>query len=570
MTLKPLRLAWTLTTLFALIPTLMGLAGGCKKESGTSSAPSTSDNSTTASARPFRFINRGDVVSLDLNQVSYLQDFRVLRAIREGLYREDPVTNETHPALAEKTEVSPDKKTWTFKLRQAKWSNGDPIVAGDFVFSWRLMLESPGEYTYLFYYIKGAKKYEQDFAEGKGDFSTVGVKALDDRTLVVELNNPVLFFEGLLSIPPFYPRHAASMEKFRESRGGKVSYRDEYTRPPDVVTNGPFNLVKWDLKQVLRMERNPNYWNVADVKSPAIEMVVNNDPLSAFQQYESKEIDWLADVQPNIAFDLKEASRPDLHTSPGFGTVFLTLNIAPSVQGVIDKNPIADMRVRQALAMAIDKQAIVNTITRMGERPATTYIPPGVFDNYTPRGGFELNVARARQLLADAGYPDGKGFPPIPIIYNTDNKVREQIAQMLGNQWRKNLGISIEVTGLELTGGFRVAIKEKKYLMGVVSWIGDYADPSTFLDKYLSTSQNNDSNWESREFDSMLASATTETDPAKRLETLARAEDLLNRELPIIPLYYIVNYSLFRDNVKGLQVKPMLNLYWPGVVVDGK
>lgn len=566
-------LSLALVVLLALLPGMACSKEETKDGKSDSSASSGEGASARTGLKTFRYINRGDVITLDLNQVSYLQDFRVLYAIREGLYSYDPKTLKAVPALVTSAETSADKRTWTFKLRpEAKWSNGDPVVAGDFVFSWRLMLENPGEYTYLYYYIKGAKQYEADYAAAKKpDFATVGVKAADDHTLVVELENPVLFLTDLLAFPPFYPRHAKSMEPFREEKNGRVSYRDEYTRPPAVVTNGPFRLTEWELKRRLRFEKDQNYWNKDAVMSDALEMVVNNDYLSAFQQYDAGEVDWLADVQPNIAVDLKETGRKDLRVGPGFGTFFLTLNTrerVPGVPAIAQKNPLADVRVRQALALAIDKQAIVDTITRMGERPALHYVPPGIFEGYDPRGGLAMNVERAKALLAEAGYPGGSGFPTLPIIYNTDNKTREQIAQMLRSQWQRNLGISVEVQGLELSGGYRPAIKDKNYAIGLAAWFGDYTDPSTFTDKYLSTSQNNDSDWRNPEFDALLAEAARETDIPKRLDMLMRAEEMINQQVPIVPLYHAVNYSLYRDNVKGLVINPKQLISWQGIHVE--
>lgn len=570
------RLGTSLVSLSLAFLTIAGgafAASGCKKsddKAASGSGSSAQSSNAEAATKTFRFINRGDIISLDLNQVSYLQDFRVLYATREGLYTYDPQTLKPLPALAASATSSPDKKTWTFKLRpDGKWSNGDPVTAPDFVFSWKLMLEAPGEYTYLFYYIKGAKQYEADYAvkggPAKADFATVGVKATDDETLVVELESPVLFLEDLLAFPPFYPRHAGSMEPFKEVKDSRTSYRDEYTRPPAVVTNGPFTMAEWIPQQKIVLQRDPNYWDKASVKSDTIEMIVNNDPLSAFQQYESGKIDWLADVAATIAVDLKDAGRKDLRTGPGFGTYFITLNCKPTLPGIVDKNPLADVRVRQALDLAISKEVIVNTITRMGEAPAQTYIPPGIFPGYTPRGGEAGNLEKAKKLLADAGYPGGKGFPSLPIIYNTDNPTRALIAQLLRSQWQKNLGIDIEVQGLELAGGYRPKIKSKDYALGLVAWFGDYGDPSTFTDKYLSNSQNNDSAWVVPEYDALLAAAAKETDPAKRYEILMQAEELFNNQRAIIPMYHSVNFSLYRDDVKGLYMNPKQLTLWKPV-----
>lgn len=570
----------------AMLALVAGFAAGCpSKESGGSetsaggigsgaSAGGAAQSEATEGKRPFRFINRGDIITLDLNDMSYLQDFRVTYAIREGLYTLDPETFKAVPALAIETSVSEDKKTWTFRLRpEAKWSNGDPVRAGDFVFSWRYMLEAPGEYTYLFYYIKNAEAYENSYRaqDGAVKAEDVGVRAPDDLTLVVELTNPVPFLSDLLSFPPFYPRHAASMEPFKNvDDKGRVSYKPEYTRPPAVVCNGPFVLTSWEAGRRLVMERNEQYWDRANVKSPGLEMVVNNDPQGAFIQYEQKQVDWLADVGPDIAVRLFQQKRPDLHVAGAFGTAFMTINCAEStavLPGI--KNPLSDLRVRRALSMAFDRSKIVQGITRMGEQVAERYIPPGFFPDIKsePIPGFDVEAAKKE--LAAAGFPNGEGFPRgVTILYNADNPTRTQLAQFLKAQWRTNLGIDVEVKGIELKS-YRNEVTSKNYTIALVAWYGDYMDPSTFTDKYLSTSQNNDSNWGPAAYDDLIARAASEPDEAKRNALLSQAETMINTELPIIPMYHYVNYGLWHANVRGLKMNAkQLTVFKPVYVAE--
>lgn len=507
-------------------------------------------------AGEFRFINRGDIITLDLNNMSYLQDFRVTQAIREGLYTFDPDTFKPLPALAVEDSVSPDGKTWTFKLRHdARWDNGDPVVAEDFIFSWKLLLESPGEYTYLLHYIEGAEAFQQARSEGKevSFDQTVGVQAPDAHTLVVRLVNPVPFFRDLMAFPTFYPRHARSMEPFKVTDAqGRTSYKPEYTRPPHVVTNGPFKLVKWESGRLLRMEPNEYYWDRSSVKLKAIVNIVSNDPQSAFLQYEQGEVDWLADVSQDIAFPLKEKGRSDLRVAPAFGTAFITVNCAPTVPELKgDTNPFSDPRVRTAVSMAIDRDRLIASVTRMGEKPAFHYMPPGFFQGYQSYPVRNDGIESARKLLAEAGYPDGKGFPTVSLIYNSDNTIRRDLAASISNQLRTNLGINVESKGIELKS-YRAQLTGRQYTLGLAAWFGDYMDPSTFMDKYLSSSENNDSNWGPKEYDELIARARREADPIKRYALLGEAESMINSDLPIIPLYHYVNISLHRDNVRGL------------------
>jgi oligopeptide transport system substrate-binding protein len=613
----------------------------------------------------FSFINRGDIYTLDLNQMSYMQDFRLTYGIREGLYGPDPVTLRPVAAGAERHDLSDDKKVWTFHLRRAaKWSNGDPVTARDYVFSWRRMLEEPGEYTYLFFYVQGAKRYHDDLlayytyddraaeyakdpakhvkgldayadavaewekanpkppagADGaawdrarkaldadliarhkpqpvaRPEFADVGVRAVDDHTFRVTLINPVPYVPELVAFPPFYPRNERSMEPFKEVQNpktGQYTYRNEYTRPPHVVTNGPFNLTRWDFKRRLILERSETYWDRANVKSQSLEMVVTDNPLSQFTLYESGQVDWQSDVEGDLAAELRAQGRADLRSSPAFGTAFLTFICTPDLPDSVaratgvKKNPLADVRVRQALAMAIDKQFIVEGVTRMGELPARTYVPPdGTLAGYTwppgpydrgrtepytdaqvrerllsqenvsgPGPGLPYDVRRAKQLLAEAGYPDGKGFPALPIIYGTNSPARQKIVQVLKNQWKERLNVDVNIQGLE-GKNFRDKVSNKDYAIAPVAWYGDYPDASTFTDKYLSSSKQNDAAWYNKTYDDLCARATKEPDAEKRLALLRQAEHMLNTEVPIVPIYHYVNVSLSRDNVRGVNPNP--------------
>jgi oligopeptide transport system substrate-binding protein len=619
----------------------------------------------------FAFINRGDIYTLDLNQMSYMQDFRLTYGIREGLYSPDPVTLRPVPAGAVGYDLSEDKRVWTFHLRkEAKWSNGDPVTAGDYVFSWRRMLEEPGEYTYLFFYVRGAEeysrqlqvyysfadqlaKYDKDplaYAKEQGaydeavaefekanpkpkggadpawdakrkaldaelvrklkprnerpDFAKVGIEAVNDLTFRVSLRNPVTYLLELAAFPPFYPRHARSMERFKfvqNEATGQYTYENVYTRPPHVVTNGPFNLTRWDFKRRLILEKSPTYWDRANVRSESIEMVVSDNPLSQFLMYESGKVDWMSEVDGDLAAELKEKKRADLKSSPAFGTAFLTFICTPKLPDNVakqvgsDQNPLADVRVRQALAMAIDKRFIVENVTRMDELPARSYVPPdGTLEGYTwpagsdksrmdykafqallrsengltgPGPGLRYDTARAKQLLAEAGYPEGKGFPKLPIIYGTNSPVRQKITQVLKNQWKEALNVDVDIQGLE-GKNFRDKVSNKEYAIAPVAWYGDYPDASTFTDKYLSNSKQNDSAYINPRYDELVAMAAKEGDAAKRLAMLSEAENFLNVEAPIVPLYHYVNTSLNKPNVFGCDPNPRMVTIFKAVRVD--
>jgi oligopeptide transport system substrate-binding protein len=524
----------------------------------------------------FAFINRGDIITLDLNQMSYLQDFRVTYGIREGLFTHEPRTLKPVYAGAVQHDVSEDKRVWTFQLRpECQWTSGDPVTAHDYVFAWRRMLEEPGEYTYLFYYIRNARAYEESFAaDGPMTFEEVGIQAIDAHTLRITLNDPVPFLMDLLAFPIFYPLHEPSMARFRftHPETGRTSYRPEFTRPPHVVTNGPFELVDWQFKRRLFFDKSDTYWDRENVRLTSIEMVVNEKPLSQFLQYEAGGVDWLASIDADLGAELRQQGRPDLKTTPAFGTSFLTFNCLPAflpgTVGIAGKNPLADKRVRQALAMSINKQFIVDNITRMGEQPTSNFVPPGTLDGYRSSPGVPHDVQRARALLVEAGYPGGRGLPVLPLLFNTASATSRKLCESLQSQWRSELGVQVDLQGIEVKQ-YRDRITNKRYAIAPVGWYGDYPDASTFTDKYLSTSNQNDTGWAHQQYDHLCHLATKEPDPGKRLRLLEQAEQILiSDELPIAPIYTYVNAWMHRDNVHGIHANPKMLTMFKSVWVE--
>jgi oligopeptide transport system substrate-binding protein len=524
------------------------------------------DSSTPAD---FTFVNRGDHKSLDPGVMSWLQDIRIGYALWEGLYTLDPQTLMPVPGVAEKIDIDPTQKIYTFHLRSdARWSNGDPVTTGDFMFSWRRILEQPGEYTALYFYIQGAEKYEDDYAnwvakadKGDGltklpppDFGRVDVKALDARTLQVKLRNPTPFFPALCAFPSFYPLHEPSMRAYAhvDAKTGRVdSYDEDFTRPPHLISNGPYRLAEWSFKRKLRLIASDYYWNKASVHCRVIDEPIIEDSLAALRAYLSGRVDWLSWVDEDLIGQMRHAGTyPDLHVFQSFGTEYYALNCQPTLPDGRE-NPLVDVRVRRALAMSIDKRIIVENVTKAGQPIAEDYIPTSAFPGYPSPPGLPFDPVAARQLLADAGYPGGKGFPIMQISFNPEMLDRQDTAIVVRGQWEKNLGIHIDLQPIE-GSIFGARLHSHDFDVARSSWFGDYVDPSTFTNVFKSDSDENNPSWFNKQYDALCDLAETQTDPAERLRTYAKAEALLIQEAPIIPLYQYNDAYMFRPNVKGI------------------
>ena len=500
-----------------------------------------------------------------------------------GAVHDRPADVAADPRAADKIDLSPDGCTYTFHLRKgAQWSNGDPVTADDFAFEWRRMLESPGAYSGLHFYIKGAEAYSNAFvaylaAGGKSspatapDVATVGEQVLDPLTFRVTLAQPVPYFPACCAFPPFYPLNRAVMARFAETdaKTGAVTYKASYTIPPNLVTNGPYRLDRWAFKQRLRMVANEHYWDRASVGCKSVEEVVAEDPMAALRLYQGGAVDWLCDVDGDTAAAmLKRGGHPDLHLFPGFGTYFYELNCQEKLPDG-KPNPLRDVRVRRALAMAIDKRPIVANIGKMDQPIATTYIPVGVFPGYKSPPGLPYDVAAARKLLADAGYPGGAGLMRLPIRFNTEGGAHGDIAVVIAGQWKRDLGVDVEMQGTEQKQ-FSTDLHNHQFVVSRASWSGDYDDPSTFTDKYLSNSDNNDADWKDPAYDDLCAAAAKERDPAKRFDLLSQAENRMLEQVPIIPIYSYVGAYLFHDNVHGISLSPRKVQMFQAIRVDGK
>ena len=555
------RPATLLARLGAILPLAPWLSAGLL--AATLLVPTLSCGGTPVPEAEFVFANRAEVNTLDPNRMSWTQDIRIGRAIYEGLYTNDAVTLKPILGTAESVDVSDDKRTYTFTIRgDARWSNGDPVLADDYVFAWRRMLREPDNYTYLLSdYIRGGNDYMHAYeADPKSaDFAAVGVERLGPQRLRLTLNSPTPFLPDLLAFPCYYPLNERSLKPFEQvDAKGHVSYNRAFTIPPALVCNGPYVLTAWDFKEGQTLTMNEFYWDRARTKSRTIRALDISQPLLAYYRYMDGQIDWVTSLEGSLAADLKAAGREDLKVYPAFGTYYWRFNCNPTLPGG-KKNPFADVRVRQAFAMSVDKQPLVDNITRMGEPITTTFVPkppdgPPYFPGYPHPAGLPYDVEAARKLMADAGYPGGRGFPPVSILYNTEGD-HKKIAPVVAVQWQRALGVTVELEGLEIAQ-FKPRSREGQFEIARASWYGDYLDVSTFTDVYRSNSLQNDGGWVDPAYDALCDAAMKEPDEQKRLDLLSQAEARMLDGAAMIPMWVYVDYYLAHDDVRGLTTDP--------------
>ncbi len=488
----------------------------------------------------FHLGNLSEPTDLDPQIISSLQDFQIVIGLFEGLTAYNPSTAEPMPSLATHWEPSADAKTWTFHLRpEAKWSNGDPVTAHDFVWSYQRVL-SPAlgsEYAAMLFCLKNAREY---LSGELTDFSQVGVKALDDHTLQLSLDYPVPYLPGMVAHCVWYPvnRDAILAHGAMDQRGTR------WTRPGNLIGNGPFVLKEWSPNQVIILERNPLYWDNANVRLNAVHIYPIENSSTEEAAFRSGQLHATVTMpQAKIAvYKNDPAKRHLLKQYPQLATYFYRLNVA--------RPPLDDARVRRALSMAIDRQQIIDAVARGDQLPAFSLTPPDTA-GYTPPRVIQHDPEAARALLAEAGFPGGQGFPKMELLYNTSEGHRA-LAEALQQMWKKELGIEIGLYNQEAKV-WNDTMREKNYDIARYAWIGDYLDPSTFLDLLTSENGNNQTNWANPEYDALVEQSRTAIDKEARFDLYRQAEAILMEESPIVPLYYYTNNQLQVPELKGFE-----------------
>lgn len=471
--------------------------------------------------------------SIDPHILTGQADGRIAAALFEGLTRFNPTNATAIPGLASHWDVTDEGRVYTFHLRRnLRWSTGEPITAEDVVWSWQRAVNplTGADYASQFFYLENGEAISTG---QETDLSRLGVRALDSHTVQVRLVNPTPFVLELLAARIF-----AVIPKWTVE-----AYGDQWILSQPLPCSGPYTLDAWRVNDRIRLQKNPNYWDADRVQLERIDLVAGDAPMTALNLYLTGVIDYLID-QNMIPVDLGDALmlRPDFHQFDYLGTYFLRFNCT--------RKPFDDVRVRKAISLVIDRDRIVTRITRKGENPTGALVPAGT-RGYEPPAGLGRDVELARRLLAEAGYPEGRGFPVFEYAFNVGTKIHEQVAIELQSALREHLGLRMELRPLEWKT-YLMEMSKLNFDMIRGSWIGDYTDPNTFLDMFLSDSGNNRTGWRNADYDRWIQAANAESDSEKRYALLFQAESLLVEEaLPILCLYNYVGFYAIDTNRFG-------------------
>lgn len=497
----------------------------------------TKQTSTGAKEQVIRYNVGAEPETLDPAKATGMPEATIMLQLFDGLCRYD-ANSAIKPAIAESWRISADNLTYEFKLRDTRWSNGDPIKAQDFVFSWLRALapETASEYAYQFFYIKGALEYNS----GKGKKEDVAIKAIDDRTLQVVLMAPAPQFLGLTAFQTFYPVHEKTVQ-------GNPKW---FTDPSSYVGNGPFKLAAIESNQKMILEKNPHYWDAASVKLNRLEVFSIESIDTGFYMFKNGLLDFQDEVPLQEMAALKGSK--ELHVAPDTSVYFYRFNVT--------QKPFDDVRVRKALSMAIDRNQLVENVLQGGEKPALAFVPHGFKDangrDFRQNSGdlFKEDVAESRKLLTDAGYEGGKNFPKFILLYNTSEN-HKKIAEAVQQMWKNNLGIEATLQNVE----WQVYLtRESKLDFGMcrAGWSPDYLDPLSFIDVFLTGGANNNTGWGNEEYDRLVSEVNSANDQKARMEAMRNAERILMDEMPVMPVFFYTNPSLIKENIKKVIIPP--------------
>ena len=479
----------------------------------------------------------GEPATLDPHVATGVPSAKVFWAIYEGLVVSNPYTLEPEPGVAERWEVSEDGLVYRFFLREnARWSNGDPVTAEDFHYTYQRALNPlmGHEYAYMLFSIRNA----EEFLNGEvTDFNDVGIRVVDPFTLDIELQAPTPYFLQLLAHTSSSPVHRETIEKY----GSPTARYSLWTRPENIVTNGPFQIRDWQISREVIVEKNPYYWDIDAVSLNQISFYPTENISTEERMFRVGQLHETNEIPLDKIPVYREENPEALQINPYIGSYYYQVNMT--------RAPFDDVRVRRALAMSIDRDSIISTVMNGVNKPSYTMTPPGML-GYQPPKVFGFDPEAARKLLAEAGFPDGVGFPKFEILYNTHESHRK-IAVAIQQMWNKYLNIEVAMTNQE----WKVYLNSRDtrdYDIARAGWIGDYVDPINFLDMGMSTNGNNDTGFADEHYDYLVTDYLQQAgSPEERLERFYEAEEYLMTAMPYIPVYTYQTKYLLQPGVRG-------------------
>ena len=535
--MKSRKRTWFGLLVVVVLVAALGLLASCGSDKTTTTAGGGGGGATTTAAAsnlaPEQTLTiniASEPPSIDPNIATDTTSALVINNIFEGLVRMQPDGSVT-PGVAEKWEVSPDGLTYTFTLRGTdKWSNGDVVTSQDFKNSWTRILDpkTAGEYAYELFYIKGAT----EFNEGKGTADALGIDATDPKVLKVTLTTKVPWFVPLMAHQAYFPIPKKAVDQFA----------DKWTDPANIITNGAYKLASWNHSADLTLQKNPDWRDASKVTLNTIKMVMITEATTGVAAFENGEIDVQEDL-PAADIDRLKA-LPEYKVFPMLGTYYLGFNI---------KNPALEkVEVRKALALAIDRQGLIDNILKQGQKPATGFAPeglPGFQTFHKDVWPATADVEGAKKLLAAAGYPGGAGLPEITIFYNTSES-HKAIMEAIQEQW-KAIGVKSVLKNMEWKQYMAFLPKDPSVQVFRMGWIADYNDAENFYGLLTTESGNNYTRWGNATYDSSLKASLDATSDADRYATYGQLEDILATDVPVAPVYWYTNPELVKTYVEG-------------------
>jgi len=567
----------------------------------------------------FVFVNRGDVFTLDPQRMSWLTDMQIAYCLYEGLVRWNTEDFSIELAAADRLDVSQEDRVYTFHIREdARWSNGAPVTAHDFRYSWMRLLtpDTASDYSNFFFSIKGAREYWDLRTRQLHDrvvlttsqiidaFNrTVGIRVLGKHTIQIELHQQVPYFLDQLALAVCSPVYRPSVEGWRvddetrrkivengwhtvapppmserrwlsvDDQSGRIKQQHLWARPNSLVSNGPFVLTRWRYKRDMRLSRNPHYHEPTLTSIDSIQAITIADANTAVLAFETGQVDWLSsvnvDYQSDMLAEKKDGDRTNIHAFPTFGTDFFSFNCRPLLLNK-SQNPFNNAAVRRAFVLATDRDAIVRYATRLQEPTVTSIVPPQSIVGYQTVDGLGFDPIRARVELASAGWVDkdgdgfveddvGNPFPVIDLLYTTNTPRYKWISLELRDQWRRVLGVRVELRGTD-NKFFSTDLQSGNFMIARGRWYGDYGDPTTFLDIFRSDNGNNDRGYKNLEIDAALDAAASQRNPSKRMAMLHDVEQtLFTEELPMLVICQLLQLYMYDpEQVSGLTDHPRL------------